>query len=197
MPFDVQTLPCRTAPPLSLGAAMAEVEALAHEIEENGGELTPELEQRWDAALSSERDAVDRFVARLEALDTYLSALERWKKQIKARLKTVERIQERLEKRALVFVEQCDGKLLGHHSQLSVYSNGGQQAIHYEFEFAKSPEHCLDVMTMCGIPPEFVEKQTVWVLRKTQFDAAVRQGEVAPSLARLLPRGKRLVRRFA
>lgn len=146
----------------SLFAISSELTEIFNQLEESGGELTPELEQALQISKAELKSKSLNYVHYIKKLENDLELVKVYEEQLEAFKKRKERILERLKDSLKTAVEQF----------------GEIEADIFKITTRKSES--VEVINENEIPPQFYISMIVKTLDKKRVKEAIKNGEEVP-----------------
>lgn len=140
-------------------------------LEESDGELTPELEQRFDAFLAGGKDKINAALCVRRNLEAEMEMCRKEAARLAARAASVERNRARLSERILAAVDfGFGGKVKT--AQFTAYGQTSGEG----HEYTLAPD--CDILALHKTSPDLVRMQVE--LNKAALNAALKDGEAIP-----------------
>jgi len=137
------------------------------------------------------QNRVDARIYFIENLTFLVDKIKKEEEDLQKRRRILENLKERIKDNTKFLMENNpEIPFVGSKKKFAIQNNGGKQAITYQMAF-RSFDHVLTDENARLIEDEFKEVKTITVLKKAEFDEAIRNGLPHP-FAELEPRGTHL-----
>lgn len=173
-------------------ADMSRFMMLVEDYFERGEDVPEDLFPVFSAIKGELAASVDRRVAFFEGMKDLITRLDREKVYFSTMLARAERLLAQVEDHTKRCVSALpERKAEGTWRKLCVVDNGGAALVEWRVKLGEV-KNVLPSGWELRIPEDFIEFKKVAVLKKAEFEAALRTGVLTSELAHVLPRGTHL-----
>lgn len=184
---DSKMTPIETEKPIktSLFSALSDLQNIISTIQDLAEET--ESEDELNALIAQHlpvineqkiaiKEKVDARINFIEHIDMLAKKTKEDEEYLAKRRKGLENLKKRLMAQTKSLMEENpEIPFKGTRKEFKIQKNGGKQSISYQTAF-KSLDYIIDDQAAKFLEDEFKEKKEVWVLKKPEFDEAIRKG---------------------
>lgn len=163
---------------LSLAQSLSELARIVEIVEFSGGDVPDDLIPAFNAAQESVADAVDRRIMLLRQIHSQTEMLTAFIQEAQAKKKSLSRIAEKVKGTTLDHLKLNPGmEFKGQLGEFKLCKTGGACGVDYRVTL-QSLSDIVDPSDKEKFPPHYIDKVTVYVLKKDEFERDLRAGKV-------------------
>lgn len=174
---------------IPLAQTLSALAQILEQVELAGGEVSDELIPDFQAMAESFKSAVDRRIFLVREATSQAELLNNMALSLTGQRKALLKIADKVKARTMDYMLQNPGiEFKGNLGEIKLAKSGGAAGIEYMVAL-QSLSHIVDPTDKCKIPEKYLDKVTVYVLKKDEFEHDLRAGNAeAPDAALLKER---------
>lgn len=170
--------------------ALSDLRDIVEAVEFAGGEVSDSLLPVFNRTVENLTQAIDRRVFLLKQIDAEVELLSEAAAQLLVKKRMLEKIKERVKAlTADAMRRNPDLEFRGNLGRFRIVANGGLQPLEYRVKL-ETISHVVSPSDVYLFPPNYVDKLTVFQLKKQEFEADLRAGLCDCDAANLREKGE-------
>jgi hypothetical protein len=165
-----------TVKPVPLGEALQHLAAIMSHIEESEGEVIDDLLPQFEQGMANVQAAIDRRIGLLRTIPPAVEMMKGEVARLRDQIARLEAVAERLKATTKAHMEEIGvQRFEGTIGRFQLVKAGGVQAVDLRVA-TYAQENCVVEGDIALVPPQYLQKRTVWVLDKAKLADDLRTG---------------------